>query len=345
MLYVVLFFLMVSLLLYVLLAGADFGAGIIELVSSKKSKSITKKTVYRVIGPVWEANHIWIIIIVVILWVGFPEFYNVLVIYLHIPLTLVLLGITLRGVSFVFRHYDAFKDRTHVLYDWMFRVSSFVTPFFLGMTFGATVSGKINITNDYSDLSFFDIFVASWLNGFSVLVGLFFASLCAFLAAVLLIGEAEAAERKRYVRKAQIANVVVITMGFLVLSSGFINDITFVTGFVNNPYAVGLVALSAILILPLTRSIKNAKKVKSRTLAGMQVVLILLAALGSHYPNLLMTSGSEISILDTATTDSVINVLGISLIIGGAIILPGLFHLFKSFKMIKVLDKDNSEES
>ena len=98
MLYVVLFFLMFSLLLYVVLAGADFGAGIIELFSSKNNQSITKKTVYRVMGPVWEANHIWIIILMVILWVGFPDFYNVLVVYLHIPLTLILLGITLRGL-------------------------------------------------------------------------------------------------------------------------------------------------------------------------------------------------------------------------------------------------------
>jgi cytochrome d ubiquinol oxidase subunit II len=82
MLYVVLFFLLVSLLLYVILAGADFGAGIVELFSSEQNQKITKKTVYSVMGPVWEANHIWIIILVVILWVGFPEFYNVLVVSL-----------------------------------------------------------------------------------------------------------------------------------------------------------------------------------------------------------------------------------------------------------------------
>ena len=67
MLYVVLFFLAVSLLLYVVLAGADFGSGIVELFSSKKNQEKTKKTVYRVMGPIWEANHIWIIIIIVIL--------------------------------------------------------------------------------------------------------------------------------------------------------------------------------------------------------------------------------------------------------------------------------------
>lgn len=339
MLYVVLAFLMVSLLLYVLLAGADFGAGIIELFSSKKSQSITKKTVYRVIGPVWEANHIWIIIMVVILWVGFPEFYNVLTVYLHIPLTLVLLGVTLRGVSFVFRHYDAFKDNSQMLYDWMFRISSLITPIFLGMTFGAMVSG--NIILETSNMSFFEVFIHPWLNSFSILTGLFFAALCAFLASVLLIGEANKEERKIYVGKARVANVVVVFLGLLVLNIGYINNITFVTDFIENPYAIGLVVLSALIIFPLTYSIKKASKIKSRFLVGVQVILILLAAILTHYPYLLITANNKISIVDTASTPKVIEVLGISLLIGGAIILPGLFHLLKSFKMIKILDDNN----
>lgn len=339
MLYVVLAFLMVSLLLYVLLAGADFGAGIIELFSSKKSQSITKKTVYRVIGPVWEANHIWIIIMVVILWVGFPEFYNVLTVYLHIPLTLVLLGVTLRGVSFVFRHYDAFKDNSQILYDWMFRISSLITPIFLGMTFGAMVSG--NIILETSNMSFFEVFIHPWLNSFSILTGLFFAALCAFLASVLLIGEANKEERKIYVGKARVANVIVVFLGFSVLSIGYINNIKFVTDFIENPYSISLVVLSALIIFPLTYSIKKASKIKSRFLVGVQVILILLAAILTHYPYLLITANNKISIVDTASTPKVIEVLGISLLIGGAIILPGLFHLLKSFKMIKILDDNN----
>lgn len=341
MLYVVLFFLMASLLLYVLLAGADFGAGIIELFSSKKSQDITKKTVYRVIGPVWEANHIWIIIIVVILWVGFPEFYNVLAVYLHIPLTLVLLGITLRGVSFVFRHYDAFKDKSQVLYDWMFRFSSLVSPIFLGITFGATISGEIILKPTASD-TFYTVYVASWLNGFSILIGLFFAALCAFLASVLLIGEAESSKRFIYVRKAKVANITVISIGFMVLAYGVINDIKFVKDFIENPYAIGLLILSGILIIPLTYSIKKATRIKSRFLAGVQVVLILLAAMVTHYPELIITSEDTINLVETASVPKVIQVLGVSLIIGGVIILPGIFHLMKSFKMIKILDHFNN---
>ncbi len=340
MLYVVLFFLMVSLLLYVLLAGADFGAGILELFSSKKNQNKTKKIVYRVIGPVWEANHIWIIILIVILWVGFPKFYNILMVYLHVPLTLVLLGITLRGVSFVFRHYDAFKDKSQIVYDWMFRVSSLVTPICLGMTFGGMVSGKIT-TATVAQTSFLDTFIWPWFNGFSFLVGLFFAALCSFLAAVLLIGESKPNERQFYVKKARVANITVIAIGFVVLCYGFFSKISFITDFMSNPLAVALVLLSSILIFPLSLSIKKAQKVWSRFLCGIQVVLILFAALFTHFPYFLITAESKISIVQTASSTEVIKILGISLIIGGAFILPGLFHLFKSFKMIKVLEKDN----
>ncbi|MDX1721169.1 MAG: cytochrome d ubiquinol oxidase subunit II, partial [Salegentibacter mishustinae] len=149
MLYIVLFFLLFSLLLYVLLGGADFGAGIVELFSSAKNKEHTRDTIYRVMGPIWEANHIWLIIMLVILWVAFPAYFNIIIIYLHIPLTLVLLGITLRGVAFVFRHYDAVVDKSQFWYNWLFRIGSFVTPVFLGMSFGALIGGKIIITEDY----------------------------------------------------------------------------------------------------------------------------------------------------------------------------------------------------
>ena len=339
MLYVVLCFLMVSLLLYVVLAGADFGAGIVELFSSEQNQKITKKTVYRVMGPVWEANHIWIIIIVVILWVGFPEFYNILVLYLHVPLTLVLLGITLRGVAFVFRHYDAYKDKSQILYDWMFRISSLVTPIFLGMTVGSMLSGKLIITKTYENYTFLEVFVTPWLNGFSILVGLFFASLCAFLTTILLIGEAETSQMHIYVKKSKIATITVISIGFIVLSYGLINDIVFVTEFIKKPITILLISISAILIYPLLKSIKNKRKILSRTLAGIQVTLILIAAIVTHFPVLIISSSSEISILDTVSPNKVISVLGITLIIGGLIILPGLFHLLKSFKMIKVLER------
>ncbi|WP_306352666.1 cytochrome d ubiquinol oxidase subunit II [Flavobacterium sp. '19STA2R22 D10 B1'] len=338
MLYVVLFFAAFSFFLYVILGGADFGAGIIELFSSKQNRIIAKKTTYGAIGPIWEANHIWIIILVVILWIAFPAYYNVLVIYLHIPLTLILLGITLRGVAFVFRHYDAVKDKSQVLYDKMFELASLVTPVFLGMTFGALIGGNITITDDYTHSGFKEIFIDSWLQPFPIFVGFFYAALCAFLAATLLIGEAAEENKKFYMRKAAIAIIVVVIIGFITLAIGYYSGNRFVQDFIVNKYAIISVILSGVLLIPLRQSILKGRMIWCRALAGIQVILIIVAAIGAHFPNIIITENEKLNIFDGIAPESVINVLGISLLIGGFVILPGLFHLLKSFKMIKILE-------
>ncbi|MXN93078.1 cytochrome d ubiquinol oxidase subunit II [Flavobacterium sp. Sd200] len=339
MLYVVLFFVVLSFFLYVLLGGADFGAGILELFSSADHKKSIKKTVYSIIGPVWEANHIWIIILIVILWIAFPEFYNIVIIYLHIPLTLVLLGITLRGVAFVFRHYDAVKDKSQDLYDRMFEFSCLVTPIFLGMTFGGLIGGDIILLEDNSHAGFAEVYIHPWLQPFPILTGFFFSALCVFLAATFLIGEAKNYEKRMYMRKAAIAIVAVVVIGFATLVAGYLANNKFTHDFLNNYYALGAVTLSGILLYPLWRVIQIGRIIWCRFWAGTQVLLILFAAIGAHFPNLIIAKSGQISLLDGHAPDKVISILGISLIIGGLLIIPGLIHLLKSFRMIKVLEE------
>ncbi|HWZ35991.1 MAG TPA: cytochrome d ubiquinol oxidase subunit II, partial [Mucilaginibacter sp.] len=145
MLTVVIIFLFFAILLYFLLGGADFGAGIIELFTSDNNKSRTRATMYQAIGPIWEANHMWLIIAVVILFVGFPDIYSNMCTYLHIPLLAMLMGIIARGTAFAFRNYDAIKgERTQALYNNIFVYSSFLTPLFLGIIAGSALSRQID---------------------------------------------------------------------------------------------------------------------------------------------------------------------------------------------------------
>jgi len=344
MLYVVLFFTFFSLFLYVLLGGADFGAGIVELFSSRENKKLNRDTVYKIMGPVWEANHIWLIILIVILWIAFPEYFNIIIIYLHIPLTLVLLGITMRGVAFIFRHYDAVIDKSQDWYNRMFRFSSLITPIFLGMSFGALVSGEIVVTNDYSETTFAEIFMDPWLNIFTFLTGLFYASLCAFLASTLLIGETSGDIRKMYSRKSAIFTIVLVIIGGMVLFYGYYTEMTFVKEFLQNTISLSAIVLSALLLILLWRAIKKQHRLLTRIYAGLQILLVIFAAVHTHFPNLIITRNSEVDMLAGIAPESVINVLGISLIIGGGIILPGLFHLMKSFNMIRLPSRSSNEE-
>ncbi|SHI53263.1 cytochrome bd-I ubiquinol oxidase subunit 2 apoprotein [Mesonia phycicola] len=337
MLTVVLFFLFFSLFLYVLLAGADFGGGIIELFSLPKNQEKTKQTIYRVMGPIWEANHIWIIILIVIMWIAFPEYFNIFVVYLHIPITLMLLGITIRGVAFIFRHYDAVKGKSQTSYNVLFKMGSILSPLFLGVIFGGLVGGNINLHTTGANLGFKEIYIDGWFNTFSLLIGLFYTALCTFIASNFLIGEADDEhELNEYRKKASYSTIVLVLIGFIILLYGYFNEVAFVLDFLENPFSLLAVFISGVVLIPLWKMIKLKRKVWARVLAGVQVLLVLSAAMLAHFPDIIITSTKEVSILDGVAPDSVIFVLGIALIIGGSVILPGLFHLMKSFQLIKL---------
>ena len=122
----------------------------------------------------------------------------------------------------------------------------------------------------------------------------------------------------------------------MILAYGYFNEIDFVIDFIENKYSIIAVAISGIVLIPLWKMIKLKRKAWARILAGVQVLLIVSAAMLAHFPDVIITSTQEISILDGVAPDSVIQVLGIALLIGGAIILPGLYHLMKSFQLIKL---------
>src|SRR5438874_8908775 len=122
--YVIITFLWLAILLYLVLGGADFGAGIIELFTPSPLRGRTRKAAYQAVGPIWEANHMWLIIAVVILFVGYPSIYSTMSVYLHLPILMLLLGIIARGTAFVFRNYDAVVDNMQKVYNRIFLYSS-----------------------------------------------------------------------------------------------------------------------------------------------------------------------------------------------------------------------------
>lgn len=329
MLTVVIVFLCLSVLLYLLLGGADFGAGIIEMFTSDQNKDRTRQLTYRAIGPVWEANHMWLIIAIVILFVGFPDIYTAMSVYLHIPLLIMLLGIIARGTAFIFRHYDAVKDGLQQVYNKIFVYSSFVTPLLLGMIAGTMISGKI----DPDATGFYGIYVAPWFNFFSLSVGLFTVALCGFLAAVFLIGEAQGMyDRKRFIYKAGVTNILAVIAGALVFIFAHLEHIPLWAWLFGNPvsrYALLLASLSLIL---LWYYLVKGRKHRLRVLAGFQVTMILLAIAHHNFPNLLvLRNGEHFSLLSHLAPDSTIDALGWALLGGSALILPFLIYLFYKF--------------
>lgn len=333
MLYVVIVYLWAAILLYLILGGADFGAGIVEFFTSRGNRSRTRRTMYQAIGPVWEANHMWLIITIVILFVGFPKIYATMSIHLHIPLTAMLLGIIARGTAFVFRNYDAVKDDMQKIYNRIFIYSSVITPFFLGIIAASTVSRKV----DVQARDFLSAYIFSWLNWFSVAVGLFTVCICGFLAAGFIIGETNnESDRQFFTRKAKWFIVSAVLCGVLVFIASFYENIPLVDwvfGKAPGIFAIG----SASLSLPfLWYGLSSGKPITVRLLGGFQICMILFAATYRHFPNIvLLKGGGYLSLIEHQGQEKAIESLAWALLIGSIFILPALFYLLYSFEKKK----------
>ncbi|MDF2433700.1 MAG: cytochrome bd ubiquinol oxidase subunit [Mucilaginibacter sp.] len=331
MLYVVITFLFLAIVLYFLLGGADFGAGIIELFTSDKNKSRTRKTMYQAMGPIWEANHMWLIIAVVIMFVGFPFIYSEMCTYLHIPLLIMLLGITARGTAFSFRNYDAIKgEKTQNFYNHIFVYSSFVTPLFLGIIAGSAISRQI----DLHPTSFVSGYIFSWLNYFSVAVGLFTVALSGYLAAIYLIGEAEDDnDARRFIRKARMMNIIAVIFGATVFIAAEIEHIRLAHWIFGNPVSLVAVIAATLSLITLWVLIYKGKRKIIRIFAGFQVTMILLAVGYMHWPYMVMVKGGQnLSLITMHAPPKTIDDLGWGLFIGSFLILPSLFYLYYSFQ-------------
>src|SRR5690606_23815544 len=179
---------LVALIAYAVLAGADFGAGVWDLLPRGPRRAAQRAAIAHAMGPVGDANHVWLIFVVVLLFAGFPDGYAVLSVGLYTPFHLVLLGIILRGAAFVFRAYSPQSARALIAppraWGAIFGAASVITPLVLGMSLGAVSAGTS------SDVT---LATSAWLRPVSWLVGLLTLSLCAYLAAVFLANETEGA--------------------------------------------------------------------------------------------------------------------------------------------------------
>lgn len=335
MLIVTIIFLLASVYLYCLLGGADFGAGIVELFS-KKNKEKVSEVVTKAIAPIWEANHMWLIITVVILFNGFPVIYTNVSVALYIPLILLLLGIVFRGTAFTFRHYDAIKDKSQVVYSRIFSYSSLGVSFFFGLIVGALVSGKIN----YKPANFFEGYIQPWFNFFSISVGIFICSLFAFISAIYLISEStEEQTINDFVSRSKKASLVTVFSGALVFIFSIVEEVGFAEGFFSNIISISFI-IAATISLPVLWKVINKKLIwTSRILAGFQLFLIIGAFYVVYFPVIvIIKNGENLTLFNSAAPEITLRYLGWALLLGSVLIFPLLFYLFKVFKFKKNTD-------
>jgi len=201
---------------YVILGGADFGAGVWDLLAAGPTARRQHQFITRILGPVWEANHVWLIFLLVGLMNVFPSAFATFMSALFIPLTIALLGIVLRGAGFIFRTYAVQTDGLSTrLWSRAFSTSSLLTPFFLGASAAAVAGGRIRLSGiTPSDL------LSSWTTPFALSVGIMAVLQCATLAAVYLAAEARTSHEEDFAASYRLKALLVsaITSGLGVLS-------------------------------------------------------------------------------------------------------------------------------
>ena len=313
-----------ALVLYALLGGADYGGGVWDLFATSPRAADQRRLIAEAIAPVWEANHVWLILVLVILFTAFPPAFAAIGTSLHIPLTLMLIGVVLRGTAFTFRHYDDQHDRVQRRWGLLFSIASIITPILLGVVVGAVVSGNIRAPASGGS------FVSPWLAPFPFAVGFLALMLFAFLAAVYLTVEAkDAALQDDFRVRAIAAGIgVFVTAGLALLVARRGAPVIWdhlLTGWwaVLLHVATGLAAAGAFVALWIRRFRA------ARLLAAAQVVLILSGWATAQYPWLVVP---EHTISSAAAPDSVLRPLLVALGLGVLLLAPSIYYLMRVFK-------------
>ena len=306
---------------YAVLAGADFGAGFWDLVAGGADRGERPRALIdHSIGPVWEANHVWLIFSLVVLWTAFPEAFESITLTLFVPLTLVALGIVLRGASFAFRK-SLFRTSQRRALGAVFAFSSVLVPYCMGSIAGAIASGRVPAGGEAGDPW------SSWVNPTSIVGGILAVAVGAYLASVYLIWDARRLGqdpmveyfRRRAVWAAVVAGIVAFA-GIFVLRS----DSRYVFDGMT-ARALPLVVLSVLcgigsLLLLLRQSQRGA-----RVLAAGAVASIIWAWGVAQWPYILPTSLKvSAAAAPSATLATVLVVFGVAAVV----IVPSLVLLY-----------------
>jgi cytochrome d ubiquinol oxidase subunit II len=315
-----------ALVLYAVLGGADYGGGVWDLLASGPRAREQRRLVENAIGPVWEANHVWLIFLIVLLFTAFPPAFAALATALHIPLTLMLLGIVVRGTSFTFRQYDRQDDPVQQRWGRLFAISSVFTPMMLGICIGAISTGGIRVQNGVVTSGF----LRPWLGLFPFAVGLFAVALFAFLAAVYLTVEAEEETLREDFRRRALgaAGVVgVLALAVYLLSHEAAPLVR--AGLTQRPWSWGLQIVTGFFAVGAIGALWRRRFHLARVLAVGQVAVILTGWALALYPFLVPP---DISITQAVAPLSVLGpVLG-GITIGLLILVPSFVYLFRVFK-------------
>jgi cytochrome d ubiquinol oxidase subunit II len=317
---------LLSLILYALMGGADFGGGMWDLLAAGPRAPQQRQAIAEAIGPIWETNHVWLILVVVLLFTGFPSGFAAMMTALNIPMTAMVIGIVLRGSAFIFRKYDSKSDAVQSRWSTVFGIASFFTPFFQGVTLGALATGQIRIVNSQVVTGFF----AGWLTVFAVGCGVFALGLFAFLAATYLTLDTK--------DQPDLQNDFRLRALWSGLTLAPIAGVVFLTAKQGAPemynglthwWAPLLLAGTSLMSIVALVALWRRWFALARIAAIGQVTLILLGWCLAQYPDLVTP---DVTVNNAHAPEITLRLLVLALSVGAIVLLPSLAFLFHLFK-------------
>jgi cytochrome d ubiquinol oxidase subunit II len=312
-----------GLIAYAVFGGADFGGGVWTALASGPRKEQQREAIFRAMGPVWETNHVWLILVIVTLFTAFPPVFADLFVALTVPLVVALIGIVFRGAAFAFRHYGAEVGAPLPATEVVFSIASVLTPLAMGVALGAVAGGHIEIVDGEVTSGLYEPFVQP----FSLVCGLIAVAICGFLTACFMTVRATGELREDFRNRAIAASLMLGALTTVAVPIAFWDAPDFWDR-LDRAAPIILMVLAAAggvasLVVLWQRWYRLAPPI-----AGATVALVIGAWGAAQYPYVILPSER---IEDVAAGDSTLRFLLGSLPIGALILVPSLVLLYWTF--------------
>jgi cytochrome d ubiquinol oxidase subunit II len=306
--------------LYAIFGGADFGAGMIDLLAGSGERADrVRAQIDRSIGPVWEANHVWLIFVLVVLWTAFSPAFSAIMTTLYIPLALAALGIVLRGAGFAFRH--ALPGPIERPATRIFGIASLLTPFFMGTVVGAIASGEVPAAGD-GDAT------GSWTGFLPLATGALFVLVAAYTAAVFLVRDSGAAgdeELRDYFARRALGAAVLTGVAAVVGVVALHSDGRYVYDGLTSWPGIALVIASGICGVAALALLVTGRSLGLRVAAVGAGTAVIWGYFAAAFPYILPTS---LKISDAAAPSGTLTTVIIVFVAAVALVVPSLGLLY-----------------
>ena len=313
--------LLAGLTLYAALGGADFGGGLWDLLAGGYQRGrAPRQLIDDTITPVWEANHVWLIFILVIFWTAFPPAFAAVMTAAALPLWLAAFGIVLRGAGFAFRK-EVETLHWQRLFGAAFAFSSLIVPFFMGTVIGAIASGRVPANPAHTDL-------AVWTGPTSLLLGALFVAVCAYLAAVYLTQEASRRGdhrlRRYFARRAAMAGTISGALSLATLAEIHSSNPALYHGLTHRALPLVIVAAGCGLAVVVLLATGRSQGLRALSVLGVAAVVFGWGV--AQYPVLL--PGTGLTLTTASAPHSILVTLVVVFVAAVLLVVPSFLLLF-----------------